>query len=128
MLEAMPSKKISRQKKEEVESDLILFGLVLVLLLSSITLWHVSYKYKNQAATSGVTKTTVDAVAIQRADLNQDGVIDEKDAKLIKKAFLKNDAKSLQADLNRDDKVDAKDFAFFNQILNSEKEATNVTN
>lgn len=112
----MSSKKISRVKKDEIESNLILFGLVLVLLMSLITFWHVGYK-KNKSYDQKVYKT-VDKELADKADFNQDGNIDEKDAKLMKEAFLKNDAESLKTDLNQDGKVDAKDYSVFNKIVN----------
>lgn len=122
MLETMPSKKITKQKKNEIESNLILFGLLLVLILSTITLWHVTYK-KNQINSAEASATNQELA--QKADINQDGNIDEKDAKLIKEAFLKSDIESLKADLNQDNKVDAKDFSLFNKIFNLKEKEQN---
>lgn len=116
MLELMPRKKISKLEKEETESNLILFGLVLVLLLSIVTFWHINYK-KNQVQTPQIYRS-VPKEMLEKADLNKDSKIDEKDAKLIKAAFLKNDPESLKADLNQDQKVDAKDYSLFNTIVN----------
>ncbi len=124
MLDLMPSKKVSKSKKEEVESNLILFGLILVLLLSLVTLWHISYK-KSQNQTPKIYRV-VEKEMLQKADLNQDGKIDEKDAKLIKEAFLKNDGKSMKADLNQDGKVDAKDYSVFNTIVNLKEKDINA--
>ena len=125
MLDLMPSKKINKSKKEEVESNLILFGLILVLILSLVTFWHVSYKKnKSQNVNGGFF---VEETIIKDADLNQDGKVDEKDAKLIKQAFLKNDSESLKADLNQDGKVDAKDYSLFNRAINLKEKDTNVT-
>ncbi len=121
----MPSKKVSKSKKEEIESNLILFGLILVLLLSLVTFWHVGYK-KSQNQTPKIYRI-VEKEVLQKADLNQDGKIDEKDAKLIKEAFLKNDEKSKKADLNQDGKVDAKDYSIFNTIVNLKEKDINAT-
>lgn len=125
MLDLMPSKKINKSKKDEVESNLILFGLILVLILSLVTFWHVSYK-KNKSQNTNVS-SFVEETAIKEADLNQDGKVDEKDAKLMKQAFLKNDNESLKADLNQDGKVDAKDYSLFNKIVNLKEKDANVT-
>lgn len=118
----MPSKKITKQKKNEIESNLILFGLLLVLILSVITFWHISYK-KNQ--TNSAETSAINQELAQKADIDQDGNIDEKDAKLIKEAFLKSDVESLKADLNQDNKVDAKDFSLFNKIFNLKEKEQN---
>lgn len=125
MLELMAAKKISKLEKEEVESNLILFGLVLILLLSVVTVWHISYK-KSQAQTPKIYRE-VSKELLVRADLTKDGKIDEKDAKLIKEAFLKSDLESLKADLNQDQKVDAKDYSLFNTIVNLKEKETNAT-
>ncbi len=129
MLYLMSSKKISRVKKEEIESNLILFGLTLVLIMAVITFWHIGYK-RNKFQDSRVYQKT-DTSLLKNADLNQDGKIDEKDAKLIKEAFFKSDSESLKADLNQDGKIDAKDYSLFNKIVNlnnlKEKE-TNAAN
>ena len=121
----MSSKKISKVKKEEIESNLILFGLVLVLIMALITFWDISFK-KNKFQDPMVYKT-VDKELAKKADLNQDGKVDAKDAKLIKEAFLKNDVESLKADLNQDEKVDAKDYSLFNKIVNLTEKDTNAT-
>lgn len=121
----MPSKKntkITKKKKNEIESNLILFGLLLVFILSVLTFWHINYK-RNQTESTVAESTNQEL--FQRADLNQDENIDEKDAKLIKEAFLKSDSESLKADLNQDNKVDAKDFSLFNTILNLNEKAQN---
>ena len=120
----MPSKKISKFKKEEIESNLILFGLILILLLFLVTFWHINYK-KNQSLNSQNQSEAIKKETIRRADLNQDGNIDEKDAKLIKEAFLKNNPEALRADLNLDKKVDAKDYSLFNKIVNLKEKDTN---
>lgn len=125
MLELMANKKFSKLEKEEVESNLILFGLILILLLSVITAWHISYK-KSQGQTQKIYRE-VSKELLVRADLTKDGKIDEKDAKLIKEAFLKSDLESLKADLNQDQKVDAKDYSLFNTIVNLKEKETNVT-
>lgn len=125
MLELMAKKKFSKLEKEEIESNLILFGLVLVLLLSAVTTWHISYK-KSQVQTPKIY-AEVSKELQEKADLNKDGKIDEKDAKLIKEAFLKSDSESLKADLNQDQKVDAKDYSLFNTIVNLKEKETNAT-
>ena len=125
MLDLMPSKKVSKNRKNEVESNLILFGLILVLILSLVTFWHINYK-KNQTQSSGVG-SGIGKEIIEKADLNQDGKVDEKDAKLIKDAFLKNDYESLKADLNQDGKIDAKDYSLFNSVVNLKEKDTNAT-
>ncbi len=131
----MPSKKIakaiSQSKKEDIESNLILYGLILVLILSLVTFWHINYKKSqeriNSTTTQDLTVQEVEKAATARADLNQDGQIDQKDAKLMKEAFLKTDAKSLKADLNQDQRVDAKDYSLFNKIVNAKEKDVNVT-
>ncbi len=124
MLELMASKKISKLEKEEIELNLILFGLVLVLLLSIVTIWHINYK-KSRVQTPKIYRE-ISKELLAKADLNQDGKIDEKDAKLIKEAFLKGDPESLKADLNQDQKVDAKDYSLFNTIVNLKEKETNA--
>lgn len=125
MLDLMAKKKFSKPEREEIESNLILFGLVLVLLLSVVTIWHISYK-KSQKQTQKIYRE-VPKELLTKADLNKDGQIDEKDAKLIKEAFLKSDLESLKADLNQDKKVDAKDYSLFNTIVNLKEKETNAT-
>lgn len=124
MLELMPSKKIIKAKKEELEANLILFGLILVLILSVITAWHILYK-KSQSKTIDVSYAISQSL-LDKTDLNGDGQIDEKDAKLIKESFFKNDSGSLKADLNGDDKVDGKDYSLFNKIVNLKEKETNA--
>jgi hypothetical protein len=125
------SKKISPNEKEDLESNLILYGLTLVLILSLITFWHINYKksQKNINSTNSpdLTVEEIKEETMIQADLNQDGQIDEKDAKLMKEAFLKTDAKSLKADLNQDQKVDAKDYSLFNKIVNKREKDINAT-
>jgi hypothetical protein len=128
MLDSMPTKRISKTKEEDLGSNLVLFGLLLVLLLFLVTWWHISYKsQKTTTITTGsaIISVTEEEMAA-KADINQDGKTDEKDAKLMKEAFLKNDIESLKADLNQDQKVDAKDYSLFNKILNSEEKETNA--
>ena len=58
---------------------------------------------------------------LKKADLNQDGQINQTDTEIMQSSFLSIDSDSLKADLNQDGRVDTKDYAILAHIISSAK-------
>jgi len=66
-----------------------------------------------------ITNLEISEELLARADLNEDGQINQADVEIMKDAFLGIDSDSLRADLNQDGRVDTKDYAILVQIISS---------
>lgn len=101
--------------------DWLLWGLLLLLILSLVTYWHFSRQYFAPAPnteseiTDDSNPTLSPAELQQQLDFNQDGQVDASDAAFLKASFYQTDNEALRADLNADGKVDTQDYSLFSK-------------
>lgn len=109
----------------------IIFLLFLVTFLAGLTFKHYFTQQQQlrwqklealQAAEMALIKNIdISDELLKKADLDENGLVDQNDVSIMQEAFLDIDSDSLQADLNLDGRVDTKDYAILVHIINTQE-------
>jgi len=109
----------------------IIFLLFLVAFLGGLSYQHYFTQQKQlrwqeikdleMAENAQISNIDINEEILKKADLNEDGRIDQSDIEIMQEAFLNIDSDSLKADLNQDGRVDTKDYAILAHIISSQE-------
>ncbi len=109
----------------------IIFLLFLVAFLGGLTCQHYFRRQQQlrwqaiqdlqTAEMAKLNQLNITEDLLKKADLNQDGQINQTDTEIMQSSFLSIDSDSLKAELNQDGSVDTKDYAILAHIISSAK-------
>lgn len=114
---------------KQLDWPAIIFLLFLVAFLGGLTCQHYFSRQQQlrwqeiqdlqTAEMAQLNNLNITEDLLEKADLNQDGQIDQTDIEIMQSSFLNIDSDSLKADLNQDDRVDTKDYAILAHIIST---------